>query len=96
MQFYNFLAFILKDIGFILKNFWPHRSQARGFAISNIDLQYRDKISKLSSSKISNQFLNDRNLESIEDESNQKMIEKLSIKRGHWANRDFSEYRQVA
>ena len=79
-----------------MKNFWPHRSQARGFAISNIDLQYRDKISKLSSSKISNQFLNDRNLESIEDESNQKMIEKLSIKRGHWANRDFSEYRQVA
>ncbi len=79
-----------------MKNFWPHRSQARGFAISNIDLQYRDKISKLSSSKISNQFLNDRNLESIEDESNQKMIEQLSIKKGHWANRDFSEYRKVA
>ena len=79
-----------------MKNFWPHRTQARGFAISNIDLQDRDKISKLSSSKISNQFLNDRNLESIEDESNQKMIEQLSIKRGHWANRDFSEYRQVA
>tara|TARA_B100000945_G_scaffold189512_1_gene152209 strand:+ start:114 stop:353 length:240 start_codon:yes stop_codon:yes gene_type:complete len=79
-----------------LKNFWPHRSRARGFAISNIDLQYRDKISKMSSSKISNQFLNDRNLKSIEDESNQKVIEQLSIKRGHWANRDFSEYRQVA
>tara|TARA_Y100001968_G_scaffold81156_1_gene72297 strand:+ start:1832 stop:2071 length:240 start_codon:yes stop_codon:yes gene_type:complete len=79
-----------------LKNFWPHRSRARGFAISNNDLQYRDKISKMSSSKISNQFLNDRNLKSIEDESNQKVIEQLSIKRGHWANRDFSEYRQVA
>ncbi len=50
----------------------------------------------MSSSKISNQFLNDRNLKSIEDESNQKVIEQLSIKRGHWANRDFSEYRQVA
>ena len=81
-----------QEIGFILKNFWPHRSKATGFAISNIAFKYRDKIESLPCSK----FSNDRNLKSMVEESGQKTIEQFSVKRGHWANRDFSEYRQIA
>jgi len=79
-----------------LKSFWPHRSKAKGFAISNIAFKYRNKIESLSCSKISNQFLNDRNLKSMAEESIHGGIEQFYIKRGHWANRDFSEYRQIA
>ncbi len=79
-----------------MKNFWPHRAKAKGFAISNIAFKYRNKIESLSCSKISNQLLNDRNLKSMAEESDQAAIEQLSIKRVHWANRDFSEYRQIA
>ena len=79
-----------------MKNFWPHSSKAKGFATSKIAFKYRDKNASLSFSKISNQFLNDRNLKSMEEESDQRAIEEFSIKRGHWANRDFSEYRQIA
>ncbi len=85
-----------KDIGFILKNFWPHRPKAKGFAISNIAFKYREKIASLSCSEISNQFLNDRNLKPMAQESDQTAIDQLSIKREHWANRDFSEYRHIA
>tara|TARA_B100001029_G_C14855161_1_gene335942 strand:- start:320 stop:559 length:240 start_codon:yes stop_codon:yes gene_type:complete len=79
-----------------LKKFWPHRSKAKGFSIENFANKYYEKISKLSSSKISNQFLDDSNLESMYKDINQIEISNLSLNRGHWANRDFSEYRDAA
>jgi len=65
-----------------VKNFWPHRSKAEGFSIQNLARKYRLKISSVSSNQISNKFLEDRNV--------------ISIKRIHWANRDFSEYKEAA
>jgi len=79
-----------------VKNFWPHRTKAKGFSIGNFARKYRERISSVSSCNPSNQFLNDRNLESINEDSKQIAIDHLSNRKGHWANRDFSEYREVA
>ena len=79
-----------------MKFFWPHRSKAKGFSIENLALNYREKISSLSSTENSNQCLDKRNLNSIIEDSNHIVISYSSIKRGHWANRDFSEYREAA
>tara|TARA_Y100001968_G_C18760700_1_gene437594 strand:+ start:241 stop:480 length:240 start_codon:yes stop_codon:yes gene_type:complete len=79
-----------------VKFFWPNRSKAKGFLIENNACKYRENISSLSSKKISNQFSDNRNLKSIKEDSIYIDISHLSIKRGHWANRDFSEYREVA
>ena len=81
-----------------MKNFWPHRSKAKGFSIQNLALKYRLKISSsnLSSNDISNQLLDDGNLISIKEEVKKISISNLSIKRKHWANRDFSEYKEAA
>ena len=80
----------------VLKNFWPHRSKAKGFSIEKLAFKYRKKVSNLTSSKTSNQLLDEINLKSMEKDRNYIDISKLSGKRGHWANRDFSEYREVA
>ena len=79
-----------------MKNFWPKRSKAKGFSIENLARKYREKISNISSNEIKNKFLDDRNLKSINEDI--KFIYKtpLTIKRGHWANRDFSEYKKAA
>ena len=82
-----------------MKNFWPHRSKAKGFSIQNLARSYRLKISdsRMSSNEISDQqLLDDTNLISIKEESDKSKIANLSIKRIHWANRDFSEYKQAA
>ena len=79
-----------------MKNFWPHRSKAKGFSIENLARKYREKISSVSSNKIPNQFLVESNLKSINEDNNQIVISHLYKKRVHWANRDFSEYREVA
>ena len=79
-----------------MKNFWPNRSKAKGFSIENLARKYREKISRNSSNEISNQFLVDRNLKSTKEDFNHIGISHLPIKKGHWANRDFSEYRDVA
>ena len=81
-----------------MKNFWPHRSKAKGFSIQNLARNYRLKISKdrVSSNEISEQLVDDTNLISIQKESKKISIANLSIKRMHWANRDFSEYKQAA
>ena len=71
-----------------MKIFWPHRSKAKGFSFV--------KVTNESSEKNSNQLLGDRNLKSIIKNSNHKELFSMSIKRGHWANRDFSEYREVS
>ncbi|KGG20090.1 hypothetical protein [Prochlorococcus marinus] len=81
-----------------MKNFWPHRSSAKGFSIQNLASKYRLKISSssVSSNEVSNQFLDNRNLVSMKEEDKKISIANLSIKRIHWANRDFSEYKKAA
>ena len=81
-----------------MKNFWPHRSKAKGFSIQNLALNYRLKISNsnTSSNEISNQILDDRNLISMKEEGKEILISNLFTKKSHWANRDFSEYKEAA
>ena len=81
-----------------MKNFWPHRSKAKGFSIQNLARNYRLKIanSSFSSNEISDQLLDDTNLKSVKEEGKNISIANLSIKRIHWANRDFSEYKEAA
>ena len=81
-----------------MKNFWPHRSDAKGFSIQNLARKYRLKISSacVSSNGNSNQLLNDRNLISKKEEVKKISVANLSIKKTHWANRDFSEYKEAA
>ena len=79
-----------------MKNFWPHRSKAEGFSIQNLSRKYRLKISSSSSNQISNKLLDDRNVISMKEESKKISTVNLSIKRIHWANRDFSEYKEAA
>ena len=82
-----------------MKNFWPSRSRAKGFSIENLARKYREKISIVSSDKNSNQDIDDRNLKYIRkdhEKNKDSTTLHLSLKREHWANRDFSEYREVA
>ncbi len=79
-----------------MKNFWPHRSKAEGFSIQNLARKYRVKISSVSSKQISNKLLDDRNVISMNEDSKKISTVNLSIKRIHWANRDFSEYKEAA
>ena len=81
-----------------MKIFWPHRSKANGFSIQNLAHKYRLKISNSSVSlnEISDQPLDDETLISMKEECKKTSITNLSIKRIHWANRDFSEYKEAA
>ena len=79
-----------------MKNFWPHRSNPEGFSIQNLARKYRSKISGVSSDEISNQLIDDKNLISMKEECKSSSIADLSIERIHWANRDFSEYKEAA
>ena len=81
-----------------MKNFWPHRSEAKGFSIQNLARKYRLKISNsiASSNEVSNQLLGNKNLISTKEEGKKIAIANLSIKKIHWANRDFSEYKEAA
>tara|TARA_B100000214_G_scaffold246027_1_gene180552 strand:+ start:423 stop:668 length:246 start_codon:yes stop_codon:yes gene_type:complete len=81
-----------------MKNFWPHRSKAKGFSIQNLARNYRLKLSssRVSSNEISDQLLDDTNLLSMKKEGKKISISNLPIKKVHWANRDFSEYKEAA
>ena len=81
-----------------MKNFWPNRSKAKGFSIQNLARKYQSKISRssVSSNEIANQILDDRNLISIKKEGKGFSITNFSTKMTHWANRDFSEYKEAA
>ncbi len=82
-----------------MQNFWPHRSRAKGFSIQNLARKYRLKISSSSVSlnEPSNQLIDESNLISMKEECEKKnSIANLSIKKIHWANRDFSEYKKAA
>jgi hypothetical protein len=81
-----------------VKNFWPNRSRAKGFSIQNLARNYRLKISnsRASSNEISDRLVDDTNLISIKDEGKKVFNYNLPIKGIHWANRDFSEYKEAA
>ena len=79
-----------------MKIFWPHRSDAKGFSIKNLVNKNLEKSSSASPNKKSNQLLDDKNLMSIKKDSKNLRLSHISIKRIHWANRDFSEYRETA
>ncbi len=79
-----------------MKIFWPHRADAKGFSIENLSRKYHEKISSDSSKKKSNHLLDDGNLDFKNKDSKKFILSQLSQKRGHWANRDFSEYREAA
>tara|TARA_Y100001968_G_C19174922_1_gene627516 strand:- start:351 stop:578 length:228 start_codon:yes stop_codon:yes gene_type:complete len=74
-----------------VKTFWPQRSKARGFLIENLALKCRKKIAGISSKETKNQFIVDNNSRAI----NHKEDSQIPRKKGHWANRDFSEYEKV-
>ena len=79
-----------------MKNFWPHRSKAEGFSIQNLARKYRLKISSVSSDENSSQILDEKNLISTIEKGKKISTANLSIKMIHWANRDFSEYKEAA
>ncbi len=89
------MAFLKKEIKFIVKFFWPHRSEVEGFSIENLARKHRDKISSVASKKVSNQLLDNRNLNTMKGH-HKNSLSLLSIRRVHWANRDFSEYKEPA
>ncbi len=78
-----------------MKNFWPNRSKANGFSIQNLTRKYRLKILSQSSVEVSNQRLINNNI-NLKINQNKYSMVNLSIKRTHWANRDFSEYKDAA
>ena len=79
-----------------MKIFWPYRSQAKGFSIENLVDKYRGRNSRFSSKEVSNKYSDDRHLKSRRSDNNHIETSLLNAKRGHWANRDFSEYREVS
>ena len=81
-----------------MRNFWSHRSWAKGFSIEGLAREYRTKISRSydSSCETSNQISNNSNLISIREEVEKISIENLYLSKNHWANRDFSEYKEAA
>ena len=79
-----------------MKIFWPNRSDPKGFLIENLARKYRAKISRLSSNENSNQLSDEMGLKSSKDDFKPLAIAQISIKKGHWANRDFAEYKNAA
>ena len=79
-----------------MKNFWPHRSNANGFSIQKLARDYRLKISSESADDVSNQNLENNKSKIIPNNANNISVVNLSLKRIHWANRDFSEYKKAA
>ncbi len=79
-----------------MKNFWPQRPAAKGFSIERLARKYREKISITSFNRITDESLNDINLNSRQAEVKESLGNSLSEKKIHWANRDFSEYMDAA
>ena len=79
-----------------MKIFWPHRSEVNGFSIQNLASKYRLKISSKNSDENSNRSLENKNSKLIKNNFKDSPVINLSNKRKHWANRDFSEYKEVA
>ena len=78
-----------------MKIFWPYRSKAKGFSIQNLAFKCREKTT-ISPDEISSELSVGRTLNPITEDKNEIRISHLAIRKGHWANRDFSEYRNAA
>ena len=79
-----------------MKVFWPRHSIAKGFAIQNVASKYTENISSDSSNENPRKLLDPRVLKSKNKDSMNIALSDISIKKVHWANRDFSEYREAA
>lgn len=80
-----------------MRNFWPQRPSAKGFSIERLALKYRERLSKASSSNVSEKELpNEITSNIIEIEKKGTLKSQLYSNSIHWANRDFSEYRDAA
>ena len=79
-----------------MKIFWPYHSKAKGFSIENFADKHGKEIENASSSKKLNEFPGDSNLKSIKRDTNNISTTNLSRRTSHWANRDFSEYKEAA
>ena len=91
-----FFCFPLISFKSLMKFFWPSRSKAKGFAIQNHASKYPEKICSVSSNENPNRLLDDTGFKSRNKEIKYKELTRLDIKKIHWANRDFSEYRETA
>ena len=79
-----------------MKIFWPYHSKAKGFSIENLaDKNCKETLS-VSSLENLNQFTGDSNLKAISRDIKHIATSNLSVQKRHWANRDFSEYREAA
>ena len=90
------MVFFGIEIKFIMKKFWPHRSEAKGFLTEILASKYLEKCPSLSSHENSNQLLAHVDLRSEKEDCNPKAISQENNKKGHWANRAFLEYKDVA
>ncbi len=79
-----------------MKVFWPRRSNVKGFAIENVASKYSKKISSDVYNLNQKQLIDERVLKSKNKDSIRIDLSYLSIKTVHWANRDFSEYKEAA
>ena len=76
-----------------MSKFWPQRPEPKGFSIENLARKYRDRISQTKFNSNSEKALiknKDKSISNIDSKIN------LSPDNYHWANRDFSEYRNIA
>ena len=76
-----------------MKNFWPRRSDVKGFSIESLARKYRESISSISSDLSRNELNKDKNLNFINHSEKQTLKSDVLVNNVHWANRDFSEYR---
>ncbi len=80
-----------------MRNFWPPRPSAKGFSIERLALKYRERLSKVSSSNFSKKELQKETISNtIKIEKKETLKSQLYANSIHWANRDFSEYRDAA
>ena len=81
-----------------MKKLWPHRSESKGFKVTNLVREYRLKISNFngSNNEMTGTTLQDNKKIFFNVEGKNSSVSNLSIKRIHWANRDFSEYKNVS
>ncbi len=81
-----------------MKNFWPPRPSAKGFSIERLALKYRERLSKkVSSSNFSkNESPKEITSNIVKIENKEILKSQIYANSIHWANRDFSEYRDAA
>ena len=80
-----------------MRNFWPPRPSANGFSIESLARKYRERLAKVSSSNFSKKELpKDITSNMLKIEEKEFLKYQVYANSIHWANRDFSEYRDAA